>query len=136
VIPERLPGPHSPSIVADGYEGFTGYSWAELAESSPRAAEFVTLVFRLFGAYGVAFSILAIAITVTAFRDGFRWAWWALLVGNTIAFMVPITYDALVRAIGPFEMLEYVAIAVIYAALASAVPRRPREAARQFAGVS
>lgn len=124
LIPGRLPGPRSASIVADGYEGFTGYSWTELVESSPRAAEFVTLVFRLFGAYGVALALLAIAIAVTAFRRGAAWAWWALLAGNTIAYGAPMAYDKIVGAIGPFEMLEYVGIAVVYAALAVTVPRR------------
>ena len=40
-----------------------------------------------------AFGLLASAIAVTAFRRGERWAWWALLVGNTIALVSAMTYD-------------------------------------------
>ncbi len=118
LAPEHLPGPHSASIVVDGYEGFTGGSWSALVATSPQTARFIMLVFRMFGAIGVAFTGLAIMIAATAFRRGERWAWWALLLGNTIAFGVPMTYDRIVNAIGPFEMTEYVGIAVIYVALA------------------
>ena len=118
LAPEHLPGPHTASIVVDGYEGFTGGSWAALVASSPRTAAFIMLVFRMFGAIGVVCCGFAIAIAATAFRRGERWAWWALLLGNTIAFGVPMSYDRVVNAIGPFELTEYLGIAVIYAALA------------------
>lgn len=122
LAPEHLPGPHSASIVVDGYEGFTNGSWSALVATSPRTAGFIMLVFRMFGAIGVAFTGFAIATAATAFRRGERWAWWALLVGNTIAFGVPMSYDRIVHAIGPFELTEYLGIAVIYAALALTAP--------------
>lgn len=122
LAPERLLGPDSAPILAAGYEGFTRGSWSELAATSPRTAEFMTLLFRMFGVGNVEFALLAIAVAATAFRRGEPWAWWALLVGNTIAFGAPMTYDRIVNAIGPFEMLEYVGIAVIYGALAVTAP--------------
>jgi hypothetical protein len=70
----------------------------------------------------VAFGLLAIAITITAFRRGDGWAWWTLLVGNTIAFVAAMTYDWTVSAIGPFEMTEYVGLGAIYLALAVTAP--------------
>jgi hypothetical protein len=70
----------------------------------------------------VAFGLLAIAITATAYRRGDGWAWWALLVGNTIAFGSAMTYDRIVSTIGPLEMSEYVGIAGVYAALAVTAP--------------
>jgi hypothetical protein len=122
LVPERLPGPGSAPILAAGYEGFTRGSWSELADTSPTTAEFIRLLFRLYGAYIVAFALVAIAITATAFRRGEGWAWWALLVGNTIAFGAAMTYDWTVGAIGPLEMSEYVGIAAIYGALAVTAP--------------
>jgi hypothetical protein len=118
VIPQHLPGPSSGSIVRDGYEGFTGGSWHNLVDGSSASAAFTVLVFRMFGVYGTAFSLMAIAIACTAFRRGERWAWWALLVGNTIGYGGPMTYDLIVHAVGPFELFEYVGIALVYAALA------------------
>jgi len=122
LVPERLPGPASAPILAAGYESFTRRSWQELVDTSPMTAEFIRLLFRLYGAYIVAFGLLAIAVTVAAFRRGHGWAWWALLIGNTIAFGAAMRYDWIAGAVGPFEMSEYVGIAGIYAALAITTP--------------
>jgi hypothetical protein len=78
----------------------------------------------MYGIYIVAFGLLAVAIAATAFRSGDRWAWWALLVGNTIAFVSAMTYDRIVGAIGPFEWSEYLGLAVIYGSLAVTAPFR------------
>jgi hypothetical protein len=88
--------------------------------------EFFLLVFRLLGAYNIAFAVLAIAVAATAFLQGKPWAWWALLVGNTLAFAAPMIYDQIVGEIGVLEILEYVGIAAIYAALLVTFPLRPR----------
>jgi hypothetical protein len=89
------------------------------------------VLFRVYGAFNVAFGLLAIAVAATAFRRGDQWAWWALLAGNTITFGAAMTYDRTVNAIGPFELLEYLGLAVIYAAL---VVTAPFLAARRKAG--
>lgn len=122
LFPHRLPGPGGKPILVAGFEGFTRSSWAELTDAAPRTAAFITMIFRLFGVYIVAFGGVAIAIASTAFRRGERWAWWVLLVGNTITYGAPMTYDRVVGAIGPFELSEYLGIAVIYAALAITAP--------------
>ena len=76
----------------------------------------------MYGIYIVAFGLLAVAIAATAFRRGDRWAWRALLVGNTVAFASAMTYDRIVGAIGPFEWSEYLGLSVIYGSLAVTVP--------------
>jgi hypothetical protein len=121
-IPRHLPGPGGAPILPAGYEGYTGGSWHQLAAASPQTAGYITLVFRMYGIYIVAFGLLAVVIAATAFRRGERWAWWALLVGNTIAFVSAMTYDRIVGAIGPFEWSEYLGLAVIYASLAVTAP--------------
>jgi hypothetical protein len=127
LAPEHLLGPGSTPILPAGYEGFTGYSWQELVATAPNAAEYTTLLFRMFGSYGVALSLLAIAIAANGFRRGERWAWWALLVGNSIAFIAAMAYDQIVRAVGPFELSEYIGLAAIYVCLAITAPFRTRE---------
>jgi hypothetical protein len=124
LAPEHLLGPGSAPILAAGYQGFTGRSWSELANTAPMAGAFMTVLFRVYGAYNVAFGLLAIAVAATAFRRGDGWAWWALLVGNTIAFGAAMTYDRTVNAIGPFELSEYVGLAMVYGALAVTAPFR------------
>jgi len=72
----------------------------------------------MYGIYIVAFSVLAIAIAANGFKRGERRAWWALLVGNSLAFISAMAYDRIVGAIGPFEMTEYLGLALIYGSLA------------------
>jgi hypothetical protein len=122
VAPEHLLGPNSVPILHAEYEGFTGNSWSELDTTSPMTTVFMTLVFRMYGLYGVAFALMAIAIAVTAFRRGDGWAWWALLVGNTLTYVAAMRYDWIVRAIGPFELTEYLGLAAVYLALVVTVP--------------
>jgi hypothetical protein len=122
IAPEHLLGPNSMPILRAEYEGFTGYSWSELIATAPKTADLLTLVFRMYGIYGVAFSLMGIAISVTAFRRGESWAWWALLVGNTITYGSAMIYDQIARAVGPFELTEYLGLAAVYFALAVTAP--------------
>lgn len=120
--PDLLPGPGSAPILAAGYEGFTHGSWLQLVNASPATAGFITLLFRVYGAFNAGFGLLAIAIAVSAYRRSEAWAWWALLIGNTIAFPAAMTYDRIAGAIGPLEASEYLGIAAVYVALAVSAP--------------
>lgn len=122
LAPDHLLGPGSRPILAAGYEGFTGRSWQELMTTSPAAAVFMRVLFRVYGAYVVAFGLLAGAVAATAFRRGDPWSWWALLAGNTIALVSAMTYDWTVGAIGPFELTEYLGLAMVWGALAVTAP--------------
>jgi hypothetical protein len=122
LAPEHLLGPGSVPILPAGYEGFTRSSWPALAASSPAIAGYMTLLFRVYGAYNVAFGVLAVAITITPFRRGEGWAWWALLLGYTIALGSAMAYDRTVNAIGPFEASEYLGLVLVYLALAVTAP--------------
>jgi hypothetical protein len=124
LLPQRLPGPSSAPILPAGYEGYTGKSWQQLVAASPETAAYITLVFRMYGIYIVAFGMLAIGIAATAYRRGDRWAWWILLIGNSVAWISAMTYDLIVGAIGPFELTEYLGLALIYGSLAITYPLR------------
>jgi len=122
LAPDYLLGPGSKPILVAGYEGLTGHSWRELIATSPAAAAFMRVLFRVYGAYVMAFGLLATAVAATAFRRGEHWAWWALLAGNTIAYVSAMTYDWTVGAIGPFELTEYLGLAMVWGALAVTAP--------------
>jgi len=124
-LPDHLLGPGGTPILPAGYEGFTGSSWSELVSTSPMTAKYIGVLFRTYGVFNVVFGLMAVAIAVTAFRSGDRWAWWALLVGNTIALVSAMTYDRTVNAIGPFELSEYLGLALVYGALAVTAPFLP-----------
>jgi hypothetical protein len=125
VMPDGLAGPGGKAILPAGYEGYSGSSWSELLRTSPMTAKYMVVLFRTYGVHCVVFGLLGSAIAVTAFRRGDRWAWWALLVGNTLAFASAMTYDWIVNAIGPFELTEYLGLAIVWGALAVTAPFRP-----------
>jgi hypothetical protein len=125
--PDHLLGPGGKAILPAGYEGYSGGSWSELAGASPLIAGYMAVLYRLYGIYCVLFGLMGAAIAVTAFRRGERWAWWALLVGNTIALVSAMRYDWTVNAIGPFELTEYLGLAVVWGALALTAPFPAKE---------
>jgi len=127
IAPEHLLGPNSLPILQAEYEGFTGYSWSQLIATAPKTADLLTLVFRMYGIYGVAFSLMGIAIAVTAFRRGDTWAWWALLAGNTLTYVSAMIFDQVARAVGPFELTEYLGLAAVFVALAITFPLKVKK---------
>ena len=124
VMPDGLAGPGGTAILPAGYEGYSGSSWSELLRTSPMTAKYMIVLFRTYGIHCVVFGLLGSAIAVTAFRRGERWAWWALLVGNTLALVSAMSYDWMVNAIGPFELTEYLGLALVWGALAVTAPFR------------
>ena len=122
VFLDRLLGPGGKTILPAGYEGFSNGSWADLMRNAPMAAKYMDVLYRTYGWYNVAFGVTATLIVLTAFRRGERWAWWALLLGNTITLVSAILYDKRVNAIGPFELTEYLGLAMVWAACAVTAP--------------
>jgi len=122
VWPDHLLGPRGVPIITAGYEGFTKSSWSELLRTSPMAARYIVVVFRMYGIYCLVVGLMGSAIAITAFRRGDPWAWWTLLLGNTIALVSAMRYDWMVNAIGPFELTEYLGLALVYGALAITAP--------------
>lgn len=124
ISPEALLGPGGKAILPAGFEGYTGASWSQLASASPLTAGYMVLLFRMYGLFNVLFGLMGGAIAATAFRRGERWAWWVLLVSNTVALSSAMIYDKSVNAIGPFELTEYLGLALVWAALAVTAPFR------------
>ena len=121
-FPDHLLGPGGKAILPAGYEGYSGGSWSELAAASPLITGYMRVLYRMYGIYNVLFGFLCSAIALTAFRRGERWAWWVLLVGNTVALVAAITYDRTANAIGPFELTEYLGLVLVWVALAVTAP--------------
>jgi len=126
ISPEHLLGPGGKGILPAAFEGFTSASWSELVKTSASVAAYITLMYRMYGIYCALFGAIATVIAVTAFRRGEPWAWWTLLVGNTVALVAAITMDKLGNAIGPFEVTEYVGLALVWIAFALTAPLSPR----------
>jgi len=124
IAPDHVLGPGGKAILPAGFEGYSGGAWSTLVSASPLSAGYMAVLYRLYGVYCVLFGFMGSSITVTAFRRGERWAWWALLVGNTVALIAAMTYDKMVNAIGPFELTEYLGLALVLGAFAITAPVR------------
>ena len=55
-----------------------GMSWSELQTSNPEGAEFVRFYIGEMGLLKMSWSFLVLAITLTGYRRGERWAWYTL----------------------------------------------------------
>ena len=73
----------------------------------------------MYGVFNVAFGLMASSHRGHGFPPCA-----ALLVGNTITLVSAMTYDWTVNAIGPFELSEYIGLALICGAIAVTVPFR------------
>jgi hypothetical protein len=119
-----LRGPGGQAILPAAYEGYSHGSWSLLVSTSSLTAGYMIVLYRMYGIYCAVFGAMASAIAVTAFRRGEVWAWWVLLVSNTIALASAMRMDWIVNAIGPFELTEYLGLVLIYGALAVTAPFR------------
>lgn len=60
----------APTGLIPGSESYSNRMWLELVAGDAPTAAFILLLFRLLGAYNVAFAVLAIAIAATVFGAG------------------------------------------------------------------
>jgi hypothetical protein len=58
--------------------GVTGMTWIELKSTSPTVARMIDTIFRTNGASLTTVALLSLAICLSGFRKGERWAWVAL----------------------------------------------------------
>jgi hypothetical protein len=102
-------------------QSVTNMPWSELKASSPVAANFVIFIYGLLGLLKLSWSFFVLAITLTGYRRGEKWAWYTmwsipvLLVSNalfsaiftsdvsqTLQF-IPITTISLLGLILPYR---------------------------------
>lgn len=61
-------------------QGITGMTWEELQTASPQAANLIDYLVRSGGAHLLVIGILSSLVSLTAFRQGERWAWYAMWI--------------------------------------------------------
>jgi hypothetical protein len=81
----------SPEGVFETYvQSVTNMSWSELKALSPATADFVIFIYGQLGLLKLSWSFFVLAITLTGYRKGEKWAWfiiWSvpvLLVSNAL----------------------------------------------------
>jgi hypothetical protein len=75
-------------------QAVTNMPWNELKASSPMAADFVIFVYGQMGLLKISWTFFVLAITLTGYRKGEKWAWYmmwsvpALLVSDAVFSVV------------------------------------------------
>lgn len=59
-------------------QGISGKTWAGLQADSPNAAAMIDYLVRAGGAHLCILGLLSLVVSLTAFRRGERWAWYAM----------------------------------------------------------
>jgi hypothetical protein len=71
-----------------GYESYTGQSWSAFVSATPKTVDFLLLTAgTMFGMHLLVMGVLFVSVTVTGFRSGQRWAWYALLIASTVGWL-------------------------------------------------
>ena len=86
----------------------TDMSWNELKASSPVATDLVRFLYGQMGLLKMSWSFLVLAITLTGYRRGEKWAWYTLwfvpiLLVSSALFNVSFTGDI-------FQTLEWIPV--------------------------
>ncbi len=55
--PEHLLGPGGTPILTAGYEGYSKGSWSELTSTAPMAANYIDVLFRMYGVFNAVFGL-------------------------------------------------------------------------------
>ena len=95
----------NPDALPDA-QHVTGMSLSELEASSPAAIELVRFLYGVIGNLKTSWSFLVLAITLTGYRKGERWAWFTLWLVPAILVCQGIINSILLGDIN--EMLQWI----------------------------
>ena len=69
---------HPEGVFETDAQSVTNMPWSELKASSPMAADFVIFVYGQMGLLKISWSFFVLAITLTGYRKGEKWAWYIM----------------------------------------------------------
>jgi hypothetical protein len=108
-------------LLEDDVQHITGMSLSELEAISPEAHELVLWLYGAMGNLKISWSLFLIAITLTGYRKGEKWAWYTMWLApailvcsaifntiflgdvNEVLQWIPITFLSLVGLILPYR---------------------------------
>lgn len=99
------------TLIEDETQHVTDMSLSELEASSPDATEMVHFLYGAVGMLKTSWSLLVLAITLTGFRKGEKWAWYTL-------WLVPVLLvgQGLFNSVflgDPKELLQWIPITTV-----------------------
>jgi hypothetical protein len=108
----------APSIsVGQGLQSFIREPWLDFVASIAKLASFISLLGRILGIQLIVIGIMAIAITLTAYRRGENWSWYVFLSGNTLGWGSGLAMEG-ITGITPVVMIEAIVLLITYVGLA------------------
>ena len=103
-------------------QAVTNMPWSELEASSPVAANFIIFVYGQMGLLKISWTLFILAITLTGFRRGEKWAWYMMLFApillvtdaiftviyigdiNQVLSFIPITTITMIGLLLPYRI--------------------------------
>jgi hypothetical protein len=103
-------------------QAVTNSPWTDIKASSPEASNFVIFVYGQMGLLKISWSLFILAITLTGYRRGEKWAWYMMLLApillltdavfsvvfigdiNQVLQFIPITTVTLFGLLLPYRM--------------------------------
>ena len=98
----------APEILAAGFHTFTNQNWQQFQINSNEVAAYITLLWRLIGAFNLMAGFTLTMIVWKWLRAGTKWTWITLLIGTFLAYLGPMITDLTVGSIELFEVIEFV----------------------------
>ena len=103
-------------------QAVTNLPWTDLKASSPEASNFIIFVYGQMGLLKISWSLFILAITLTGFRRGEKWAWYMMLLApillvsdavfsvffigdiNQVLSFIPITTITMIGLLLPYRV--------------------------------
>ena len=103
-------------------QAVTNLPWTDLKASSPEASNFIIFVYGQMGLLKISWSLFILAITLTGFRRGEKWAWYIMLLApillvsdavfsvvfigdiNQVLQFIPITTITMIGLLLPYRI--------------------------------
>ena len=98
---------------------FTGLDPDQLKALIAQLFVWIGLVFRSWGAFAIGLGILVTAVGSTAYRQGDRWAWWALVAAGLLTFGIFLAVNVVLASDFKYPIALLLA-AYLWGALAQA----------------
>lgn len=98
------------------HENFIGMTHEEISGINPKLADMMLVFLRGAGVLNFSLGILGIAVSLRSFREGEKWAWYAMLISYLVAFLPVLAITHYVGALTPFLVI-FIMLVVFLAAI-------------------
>ena len=105
-------------FIANEFQSFTGHEWSDFKALNPQVASYIAIASFDLGIFIFVTGISALFVTLFAYRKGEKWAWYLLLIANTIGWGGAISANLLtgdmvvVTVCIVFLVIAYVGLAI------------------------